>query len=92
MAGTGTSGLQNGIGTGTGLDANRIAAGLPINFFMRQPVAWPRGTPYLETTAGNTRFNAMQIELRRRMSHGLLVQGSYALLVRAQDLGAAVAA
>jgi len=36
-----------------------------------------QGNAYLETTAGNTRFNAMQFELRRRMSAGLLVQGSY---------------
>lgn len=76
IAGWGTSGLQNGIGTGTGLDANRIAAGLPINFFMANP-AVAQGSSYLETTAGNTRFNAIQIELRRRMSAGFLVQGSY---------------
>jgi hypothetical protein len=76
IAGTGTSGLQNGIGTGTGLDANRIKAGLPINFFMANP-AVAQGNAYLETNGGNTRYNAMQIELRRRMSNGLLVQGSY---------------
>jgi hypothetical protein len=76
ITGTGTSGLQNSIGTGTGLDANRAAAGLPINFFMPNP-SLASGNAYLETTAGNTRYNAMQIELRRRMSHGLLVQGSY---------------
>ncbi len=76
IAGTGSSGLQNGIGTGTGLDANRIKAGLPINFFMPNP-AIAQGNAYLETNGGNTRYNAMQIELRRRMSNGLLVQGSY---------------
>ncbi len=76
IAGTGTSGLQNGIGTGTSLDANRIEAGLPINFFMANP-AIAQGNAYLETNGGNTRYNAMQIELRRRMSNGLLVQGSY---------------
>jgi hypothetical protein len=32
----------------------------------------------LDVSAGNTRYNAMQIELRRRMSQGLLVQASYA--------------
>jgi hypothetical protein len=36
-----------------------------------------RGSSYLETTAGNTRYNGLQIELRRRMSAGFLVQGSY---------------
>jgi hypothetical protein len=77
MAGTGTSGLSNSIGSGTGLDANRVAAGLPINFFIPNPSV-AQGNAYLETTAGNTRFNALQVELRRRMSSGLLVQGSYA--------------
>jgi len=76
MAGTGSSGLSNGIGTGTGRDANRIAAGLPINFFIPNPTV-AQGNAYLETTAGNTRFNAIQIELRRRMSNGLLIQGGY---------------
>ncbi len=36
-----------------------------------------QGNAYMETNGGNTRYNAMQIELRRRMSQGLLVQGSY---------------
>jgi len=76
IAGWGTSGLQNGIGTGTGRDLNRINAGLPINFFVANP-AVAQGSAYLETTAGNTRFNAVQFELRRRMSAGFLVQGSY---------------
>jgi hypothetical protein len=76
IAGTGTSGLQNAIGTGTGLDANRIAAGLPINFFMANPSV-AQGNANLETTSGNTKFNSVQVELRRRMSHGLLVQANY---------------
>jgi len=76
MAGTGTSGLSNSIGTNTGLDANRVAAGLPINFFIPNP-ALAQGSAYLETTAGNTRYNSIQVELRRRMSHGLLVQANY---------------
>jgi hypothetical protein len=49
---------------------------LPINFFMPNPTV-AQGNAYLETNGGNTRYNAMQIELRRRMSQGLLVQGSY---------------
>ncbi|MCE9602416.1 MAG: TonB-dependent receptor [Gemmatimonadetes bacterium] len=77
IAGTGTSGLQNGIGTGTGLDANRIKAGLPINFFMANP-AVAQGGSFLETTAGNTRFNAMQVDLTKRMSHGFMVSANYA--------------
>ena len=77
MTGTGTSGFQNGIGTGTGLDGNRIAAGLPINFFMPNPSV-AQGNAQLATTAGNTQFNSLQFELRRRMSAGFLIQGSYA--------------
>ena len=76
IAGTGSSGLQNAIGTGTGLDANRAAAGLPINFFMANP-AIAQGGGYLETTSGNTRFNSIQVELRRRMTGGFLIQGNY---------------
>jgi hypothetical protein len=76
IAGWGASGLQNGIGTGTGLDANRIAAGLPANFFEANP-AVAQGNAYLETTSGNTRFNSLQFEVRRRMAQGLLLQGNY---------------
>ncbi|MCX6538879.1 MAG: TonB-dependent receptor [Acidobacteria bacterium] len=76
ISGTGTSGLQNSITTGTGLDANRIAAGLPVNFFMANP-ALALGNSYLETTAGNTRYNSIQVELRRRMSSGFLITGNY---------------
>lgn len=77
IAGTGTSGLQNSIGTGTGLDANRVAAGLPINFFMANP-AVAQGSSFLETTTGNTRFNALQVDLTKRMSGGFMIQGNYA--------------
>jgi hypothetical protein len=85
IAGTGSSGLQYGIGTCggdptsdtcSGRDQNRINAGLPINFFMANP-ALALGSAYLETTGGSTRYNAVQFELRRRLSKGLLVQGSY---------------
>ncbi len=82
MTGTGSTAFQYGIGTcGTsgqiGFDCNRVAAGLPINFFMPNP-SLAQGAAYLETKAGNTRFNSMQFELRRRMSAGFLIQGSYA--------------
>lgn len=76
ITGTGSSGLQAGIGTGTGLDANRIAAGLPANFFTTNPAIGQAGA-YLYTGAGNTRFNSIQIDLRRRMANGLLIQANY---------------
>jgi hypothetical protein len=81
ISGTSSSGLQYGIATcGTsaqvGFDCNRIAAGLPVNFFIANPTV-AQGNAWLETTSGNTRYNSIQIELRRRMSAGFLVQGSY---------------
>lgn len=71
ISGTGTTGLQN-----DAFLANAAKAGLPLNFFQANP-AVKNGGAYLETTAGNTRFNALQIDLRRRMSQGLVVQGAY---------------
>jgi hypothetical protein len=71
MAGTGTSGLQN-----DSFVANAAKAGLPVNFFQANP-AVKTGAAYLETTAGNTRYNSIQVDLRKQMSKGLLVQGSY---------------
>jgi hypothetical protein len=58
--------------------ANAAAAGLPVNFFQANPAVY-QGNAYLETTAGNTRYNSLQVELRRRMSAGLLVAGSYSM-------------
>jgi hypothetical protein len=52
------------------------AAGYPANFFVVNP-AVPTGDPYLVTNWGNSNYNAMQVEVRRRMAAGLLLQGSY---------------
>jgi hypothetical protein len=77
MAGTGTSGLQNGLGLGTGLDVNRQAAGLPANFFMANP-AIAQGNAFMEVNGGNTRFNAMQIDVTKRLRQGFQIQANYA--------------
>ena len=91
MTGTGTSGLQNGIGTGTGLDANRIAAGLPINFFMPNPTV-AQGNAYLETTGGSThvQLDADRVAPadERRVPH----PGQLRVPVRSEDVESAVAA
>jgi hypothetical protein len=71
VAGTGTAGLQN-----AAFAANARTAGLPANFFMANP-ALAQGAAWLETSGGNTRYNALQVEVRRRMTGGLLVGGSY---------------
>ena len=45
------------------------------NFFIVNPQT--TGGAFVMTNGINTTFNALQIELRRRLSNGLLVQGSY---------------
>jgi len=73
IASYGTNGLQN-----SAYDKNRAAAGLPVNFFTANP-AVAQGYSYLDTNGGNTAYHALQFELRRRMTDGLLVQASYNL-------------
>jgi hypothetical protein len=55
--------------------ANALAAGLPPNFFLTNPDL--RGGVFYTSNSGYTRYDSMQVEFRRRMSRGLLVQGSY---------------
>jgi Carboxypeptidase regulatory-like domain len=72
IAGLGTSGLQN-----TSFEVNAAAAGLPRNFFRANPDIGSGGSSILYTQAGNRRFNAVQLEVRRRLRGGLLLGGSY---------------
>jgi len=72
IAGLGTSGLQS-----TAFEANRVAAGLPANFFRANTYLGSGSTAWLRSIAGSRRFNALQLELRRRMSGGLMLGGSY---------------
>jgi hypothetical protein len=74
LAGTGSAGFNNP--TNATFVANAAAAGLPANFFIANP-AVEQGAAYLETYGGDTKYNSIQIELRRRMGAGLLVQGSF---------------
>lgn len=46
------------------------------NFFVVNPLAASAGS-YLVTNDGHSTYNALQIELRRRLSKGLLIDGSY---------------
>jgi hypothetical protein len=72
ISGLGTNGLQS-----TAFDANRIAAGLPANVFRANTYMGSGSTPQIRTIAGSRRFNAFQLELRRRMSGGLMAGASY---------------
>jgi hypothetical protein len=56
---------------------NRLwSAGYPKNMFVVNPSV-SGGSTWLVTNNGSSYYNALQIELRRRMSAGLLLQGSY---------------
>lgn len=54
---------------------NAVKAGLPVNFWVVNPDLL--GGAWLQYNAGDTSYDALQVELRRRLSKGLLVQGSY---------------
>jgi hypothetical protein len=72
IAGTGSAGLQQ-----DALMANTAKAGLPTNFFMANP-ANKFAASNLRTTGGGSRYNAIQIDVRRQMAAGLLVSTAYA--------------
>jgi hypothetical protein len=55
---------------------NRIAAGLPANLFTVNPSVYGAGS-FIETNGSDSTYNSLQVELRRRLANGLLVQGSY---------------
>jgi hypothetical protein len=55
--------------------ANALAAGLPANLFLVNP-GLTGGANYTGN-GGYSRYDSMQVELRRRLSKGLLVQSSY---------------
>ncbi|NOT62100.1 MAG: hypothetical protein HOP19_17945, partial [Acidobacteria bacterium] len=57
--------------------ANALRAGLPANFMLTNPGL--RGGANVTGNGGYTRYDAVQIDLRRRLSHGLLVQANYQL-------------
>jgi hypothetical protein len=66
---------------------NAVAAGLPANFFLVNPGVssggtWVTGAP---SDSIKNRYDSMQVELRRRMSGGLLVQGSYQYVIRSES-------
>lgn len=56
--------------------ANALAGGLPINFFYVNPTTLGGGNFIIDNSADSW-YDALQIEFRRRLSNGLLVQTSY---------------
>ncbi len=56
---------------------NLMTAGYPSNLFIANPDKI--GGAQLRGNGGGTRYDSLQIELRRRLSRGLLVEGNYVL-------------
>ncbi len=54
---------------------NGLVAGLPANFFLLNP--GKLGGAWSIENNGRTWYDSIQVELRRRLSRGLLVQGNY---------------
>jgi hypothetical protein len=67
--------LANSIATNATRMARLIAIGKTPNFFQVNPLQG--GTSTLVENAGQTTYNGLQVEVRRRLVNGLLVQGSY---------------
>ncbi len=56
------------------LRANALAARVPANFFVLNPDV---GAVNVHVSKGSTRYDAVQVELRRRLSRGLAMTTSY---------------
>jgi hypothetical protein len=54
--------------------ANALRAGVPANFFVLNPDVTP---VMVHVSKGSTRYDAIQLELRRRLSGGLAMTSSY---------------
>ncbi len=67
--------FTNNFITNAGFRGNGIAAGLPANFFIVNP--GKLGGAFSIENNGRTSYDSLQVELRRRLSKGLLVQGNY---------------
>jgi len=76
FASTSTSGTTPGLLGNATFRANAAAAGLPANYFIANPAN--NGGAVIVSNLNKTRFNALQLELRRRYANGLQFLGSYA--------------
>jgi hypothetical protein len=62
--------------------ANAIAAGLAPNFFEMNPGV---AQANITRSVNGTRYHSLQVELRRRLSHGLMVSGNYTFANKTQS-------
>ncbi|MFN2532422.1 MAG: carboxypeptidase regulatory-like domain-containing protein [Pyrinomonadaceae bacterium] len=75
IAGPSPTGVAGSLSATASLRNNALAAGLPANFFIVNPGV-PAGAFLIDNSANST-YDALQIEVRRRMSAGLLLQANY---------------
>jgi hypothetical protein len=71
FASAGTNGLMGNAGFRT----NAANAGVPANFFVANPDLL--GGAFITTNIGSSKYDSMQVELRRRYADGLSFQASY---------------
>src|SRR5439155_14722565 len=65
----------NGLMGTAAFRANAAAAGLPANFFVANPDLL--GGAFMTANVGATKYNSLQLELKRRSAQGLQFQTSY---------------
>ena len=68
--------VATSIGVNSGRLQNLVNAGYPVNLFQVNPTVGSGGA-WLMTNWGSSYYDAGQVEIRRRLSSGLLIQGSY---------------
>ena len=64
----------NDLHASTTFRANAIKAGLPANFFVMNPAI---GAANITRSVNGTKYDSLQIDLRRRLSRGFLVNANY---------------
>jgi hypothetical protein len=69
----------NDLWNNSGRRANALRAGIPLNHFVMNPHV---DDAVMTKAFAGSRYHSLQIELRRRLSRGLTVQGSYAYQIR----------
>src|SRR3954463_1007034 len=65
---------NTGLAGDPGRRTNAVAAGLPVNLFILNPDV---ANANFESNSGYTKYDSLQLDVTKRMSHGFLVQGNY---------------
>jgi hypothetical protein len=68
------TGAADALHADAGFRANAVAAGMPANFFVLNPDV---DDAFMYTSNGFSKYNALQMEVRRRLSKGLQFSANY---------------